>query len=148
MPGCVLVAERNPLSRIGSGVTDVVESKLRTPKRGEPTNRRERVLKHVAISPRCPITPVVNTTETEIVNTPETTNNESDKNDVRKFVFPTCFSCWCEFTAEHYRTCPAVKAAEDAEDGFFATVGAICLLMLLSVIMLACLISINNLYIK
>lgn len=93
------------------------------------------------------------------MNTPESTKpnvenlNEGEVIQLtpanpKQFVFPRCFDCGGEFTAEHYRTCPAVKAAEDAEDSFFATVGAICFLMFLSVIMLACLITINNLYIK
>lgn len=73
------------------------------------------------------------------MNTPENT----DKNNLKQFVFPRCLDCGCEFTEEHYRTCSAVKDAEDAEDRFLLMVEVMAILPLLSAVLVSFLIAIN-----
>lgn len=159
MPGCVLAAGRNHTNRIGSDVTNVVEPKQRTANRDELIRNPERVLKHVAISPRCPITLVANTIGRGTVNTPENTKpnvenlNEGEVIQLtpanpKQFVFPRCLDCGGEFTEEHYRTCPAVKDAEDAEDVFLLMVGSVAILLFLSVVSVSFLITIYALNTK
>ena len=82
------------------------------------------------------------------MNTPETTNDVSGESTPKKFVFPRCLDCGGDFTAGHYRVCPAVKAAEDAEDKFLLAVASITCLLFFSVTLLSILLIINNLYVK